>query len=304
MQRLGGLPPDAQKFHGGVITIGNYDGLHLGHQSLLARMAERTGPRVVVTFDPHPTQILQPARYLKRLFPREDLSEQLPGWEVDLLMVLPFDQAFARLTANEFLDRYVGVLRPKHIVAGYDFAFGSGREGTLDVLKHWAAGLGTEVDVVPPLRMGGEIVSSRRIRDLVAKGDVFAASLLLGRPYYLRGEVVAGAGRGAHIGVPTLNQKVVNETLPALGVYASRARCAGKSFASVTNVGTSPTFENGSTVKVETHVIEAAAEWRGQVIDVDLIERLRDEKKFSGVEELQKQIHSDILKAKGMLGVP
>ena len=296
------MPIDAQNFHGGVVTIGNYDGLHLGHQCLLTCLGEMAGPRTVMTFDPHPAQILQPERHLKRLFPRADLTERLPDFGVDLLVVLPFDREFARLSAGEFLNQFVGVLKPRHIVAGYDFAFGTGREGTLEVLRTWAAAHSATVNVVEPMRLDGEIVSSRRIRDLVIQGEVRAAARLLGRPFYLRGETVAGAGRGATIGVPTLNQKVENETLPALGVYASRLRVGDKSYASVTNVGTNPTFEASSVVKVETHLIGVTGDWHGLTVDVDLVERLRAEQKFSSVEDLKKQLQGDILRATRILG--
>lgn len=301
MQILKRLDPSEQKFHGGVVTIGNYDGLHVGHQSLLRKMAEVSGPRVVLTFDPHPLQVLHPERSLRRLFPREDLIEQLPSYGIDALWIIPFDREFARMPARDFLESHVAeAFRPKHFVAGYDFAFGSGREGTLDVLQAWAATRAMIVDVVSPLRLAGEIVSSRRVRDLITKGDVHGAELLLKRPFYLRGEVVRGAGRGAQIGVPTLNQKVVNETLPAMGVYASRTRFEGKTYPSVTNVGTNPTFDSAPTVKVETHVLDAKLEARDKVVDVDLLERLREERKFASVDELVRQIQTDIKKARSI----
>ena len=217
-------------------------------------------------------------------------------------MILPFTREFAALPAREFLDRYIAVFQPTDVVAGYDFTFGSGREGTLDFLREWGAAGGIQIDVLPPLRMSNEVVSSRRIRDMIIHGDVHGAHLLLGRPFYLRGEVIAGAGRGAQIGIPTLNQSVSNETLPPKGVYATRVRCEGMAYPSVTNVGTNPTFENGEQLKFETHVLDQKVEWRGKIIDVELLERLRDEKKFSGIEDLKKQIQTDILKAKAILG--
>jgi riboflavin kinase/FMN adenylyltransferase len=291
-----------QNFHHGVVTVGNFDGLHLGHQSLFRKAQEVGGPRVVITFDPHPMQVVRPERELKRLFPRDDLIEQLPVYGVDLLWILPFDKAFAALPANEFLQGYLGdPFRPKHVVSGYDFTFGSGREGTLDLLRQWGQANGVEVHVLPPLRMSGEVVSSRRIRDLILRGDVHAAHLLLGRPFYLRGSVIPGAGRGKTIGVPTLNQQVENETLPQSGVYATRVKANGQRFASVTNIGTNPTFESGLTLKVETHVLGQQVNLNGTVIDVEFIERLREEKKFSGIADLKKQIQSDILKAKAIL---
>jgi riboflavin kinase/FMN adenylyltransferase len=303
MQVWKSLEPLEQKFHDGVVTIGNFDGLHLGHQSLLNRAREVSGPRIVITFDPHPMQVLRPERDLKRLFPREDLIEQLPGYGVDLLLIIPFTREFAALPAKVFLDTYIADwFHPKHIVAGYDFTFGNSREGTLEMLREWSAAKGIHLDVLPPLRMGGEVVSSRRIRDLIMKGDVHGAHLLLGRPFYLRGEVIAGAGRGATIGMPTLNQLVINETLPPKGVFASRTVAEGKTYPSVTNIGTNPTFENGNAIKVETHILDARVELRGKSVDVQLLERLRDEKKFSSIEDLKKQIQSDILKARAILG--
>lgn len=303
MQVWKSLEPLEQKFHNGVVTIGNFDGLHLGHQSLLNRAREVSGPRIVITFDPHPMQVLRPERELKRLFPREDLIEQLPGYGVDLVLIIPFTKEFASLPAKVFLDTYVADwFHPKNIVAGYDFTFGKGREGTLEMLRAWSAAKGMHLDVLPPLRMSGEVVSSRRIRDLIVKGDVHSAHLLLGRPFYLRGEVTAGAGRGATIGIPTLNQLVINETLPPKGVFATRTVVDGKTYPSVTNVGTNPTFENGSAIKVETHILDARMELRGKSVDVQLLERLRDEKKFSSIEDLKKQIQSDILKARAILG--
>jgi len=294
----------AQNFHNSVVMIGNFDGLHLGHQTLLKQAGEYPSPRIVITFDPHPMQVLRPERRLRRLFPVSDLEEQLPRFGIDLLLVLPFTHEFSTIPAGEFLNRYLGqAFSPKHVVAGYDFAFGNGREGNLELLRGWTASRQITLDVLPPLRMGGEIISSRRIRDAITKGDVHGASLLLGRPFYLRGEVISGAGRGKQIGVPTLNQRVANETLPPIGVYATRTTCEGQTFASVTNVGVNPTFESGSQIKVETHLLNQDIDWRGKRIDVHLLERLRDEKKFSSIEDLKKQIQSDILKAKGILGI-
>ena len=302
MQVWKSLSGSSQIFQRGVVTIGNFDGLHLGHQCLLQKAGEFPGPRIVITFDPHPVQVLQPERGLKRLLPREDLIEQLPQYGTDLLLILPFTQEFAKLRAEDFLHSYLGKpFMPRHVVAGYDFAFGHGREGTLEGLRAWASRGSVQVDVVPPLKLHSEVVSSRRIRELILQGNVAAARRFLGRPFYLRGQVIEGAGRGARIGIPTLNQTVINETWPANGVYATRTLCAGESYLSVTNIGTNPTFEAGSRVKVETHLLSASVAWRGKIIDVQLIDRLRDERKFSGVEELKRQIQSDFAQAQSVL---
>lgn len=297
---------------GGTVTIGNFDGLHLGHQELLKRAQGFAGPKIVITFDPHPIQVLFPERGLKRIFPREDLVEQLPRFGVDILLILKFDRTFAGLDAESFLDRYVGKpFKPRHIVAGYDFSFGKGREGTIAGIQDWAQRQRPvpNVTVVDAFKTAGEIVSSRRVRDLITNGKVREAALLLGRPFYLRGIVISGAGRGAtQVGFATLNQKVENETLPKHGVYATRTKIgSGKSLPSVTNIGVNPTFlkaGDGSPIKVETHVLSGEVQARGQKIDVEFIEYIRPEMQFSSVEDLKKQIQNDILKAKAILEIP
>lgn len=296
---------DAAPFRGAVVMIGNFDGLHLGHQSLLAaaEKAAAGGPKVVITFDPHPLQVLAPEKALKRLFPREDLAEQLPAYGTDLLVILPFTREFSQQSAEEFLKNYVQPFAPKHIVAGHDFGFGRSRQGSLDSLKEWCAGHGAALHVVAPLKMDGQLVSSRRLRELITSGQVEEAARLLGRPFYLRGMVIEGAGRGSQIGIPTLNQRPVNETIPQQGVYATRTTWRGKKMASVTNIGFNPTFGSAEGLKIETHVLDGRCEARGETVDVEFVRRLRPEMKFQSIEDLKKQIQSDILKAKEVLGV-
>lgn len=291
-----------QAFAGAVVTIGNFDGLHLGHRALLAAAAERPGPRVVITFAPHPVQVLYPERGLRRLLPREDLREQLPHLGVDLLIELPFTRDFASLTADDFLSRYLEPLKPSALVVGYDFGFGRAREGGQDRLRDWSAARGLYFDIVPPFAVDGAIVSSRRLRELIEAGDVAEAQRLLGRPFYLRGQVGRGAGRGATIGIPTLNQNVVNETLPKNGVYVSRTRLDDEHYGAITNIGLTPTFGDAPAIKIETHVLDRDVHWRDRVIDVDLIARVRDEVKFDGVDSLKAQIARDVARARRVLG--
>ena len=307
MQVWKGLQNDASPWRGGTLVIGNFDGLHAGHRALIALAATKPGPHVLMTFDPHPVQVLHPERGLKRLFPREDLIERLPELGVDLLVILPFDEKLARTPAERFWRECVWEpFRPRHVIAGHDFAFGQSREGTLARLAEWARGEGSELTVLPQFEVGGEIVSSRGIRELVRAGEVERAREKLGRPFYLRGRVGAGAGRGKGLGSPTLNLEVAGETLPPHGVYATLARPlaspGGERLPSVTNVGINPTFHEGSgeglETKVETHVIGRVFEARGEWVDVDFIARLRPEMKFASIEDLKKQIQSDILKAK------
>lgn len=292
------LEPAEKEFQGGTVTIGNFDGLHMGHQALLKMARDLGGPVVLLTFDPHPLQILRPDQPFTRIFPRSDLRERLPLYGVDLLFIIPFDQSLAALTAEEFLSRYVSSpFAPKHLVAGHDFALGKSREGTLDFLRSWGPRHNCEIHVVPPRKDGEELYSSRQIRELISLGEVERAANKLGRYFYLRGEVGRGAGRGATIGIPTMNLQGIKETVPAQGVYATRAWLDGKLYPSVTNIGVNPTFGASEGVKIETHVIGHVVEARGKPAVVEFVERLRPEMKFSRVEDLKKQIKDDILKA-------
>ncbi len=291
------LNGDPGQYRGGTVTIGKFDGLHLGHQELLRRVLQGPKPGIVLTFDPHPMQVLQPQLGLTKIFPKADLTEQLPCYGVDLLAILSFTHELAGLTAAEFAERYIGIFQPRQLIVGYDFAFGRKREGNIDWLKKWSAGRQVTFTVVSPIEAGGSPVSSRRVRELILQGAVDQVRPLLQRPFYLRGVVVKGAGRGRTIGVPTLNQQVENETLPAAGVYATRTKIGHQLFSSVTNVGVVPTFTDGKQVQVETHLIGVSRDSYGERVDVELIKRLRPEMKFSSVADLKKQIEKDILEA-------
>jgi len=292
------LEPAQKEFQGGTLTMGNFDGLHRGHQALIGRARDCGGPLTVMTFDPHPLQILQPERQITRIFSRADLSEQLPKFGVDLLVILPFTEQLARTGAEDFWRQYVTEpFRPKNIVAGHDFAFGRSRQGTLEFLQDWCARNQAGLHVVKPFLLNGEIVSSRAIRELIRLGEVEKAATYLGRHFYLRGAVGKGAGRGKTIGVPTMNFTALSEILPAHGVYATLTHWQGRRWASVTNIGVNPTFGATEGVKVETHVIGHAVEARGETVDVEFVRRLRPEMKFASIEDLKNQIKDDILKA-------
>ncbi len=300
-----GSSGDSQKFQGGVVTVGKFDGLHLGHQKLLEVVRQGPKPWVVLTFDPLPIQVLQPEKHYARLMPKEDLGEQLPKTGVELLYVMKFDQSLAGKSAAEFADGVIWQpFQPKAIVVGYDFAFGKNREGNLAWLERWCGGEQRKIQlhVVKPFELDGQAVSSGRVRAMIEAGAVDQAARLLGRPFYVRGLVIRGAGRGGSIGVPTLNQQVANETLPALGVYATRTRWRGQSMNSVTNVGRVPTFTDQREIHVETHVLNQTVHAYGETVDVDLIQRLRPEKKFTSAEDLKIQIKQDILDATRILG--
>jgi len=296
--------PSQNARQGGVLTIGNFDGLHLGHQALLKKAQEYPGPRTVLTFDPHPLQVLRPDRELRRLLPREDLSEMLPNYGVDQCAVIHFTPEFARVSAVDFLNLWVAQpFRPNVLVVGYDFAYGHRREGDWNSLKAWAEPLGVQLFQVPPVYAKGELVSSRRIRECVRSGDMATATLLLGREFYLRGRVIAGSGRGEKLGFATLNLDVVNETEPARGVYVTWTGVGGQWHPSVCNVGVNPTFGDEAKVKIETHVLSGKIAVGENTVDLRFVKRLRDEIKFASPQDLKKQIEDDILKAKQILGI-
>lgn len=289
-----------------MVTIGNFDGVHLGHQALIQRLVmkarEVACPAVVVTFDPHPVKVLFPERQLHRIFDFDDQVRMLARLGVDYLVVESFTKDFARLTGQEYLsDWIVKPYHPSHLIVGYDFSFGASRKGSIALLMNEAPGFGFSVDVVPPVEIEGEAVSSSRIRKAIEQGDVALAARLLGRDFYLRGEVVNGAGRGRTIGVPTANLKSAAETLPALGVYRAQAEVDGKMYVAAVNVGRNPTFHDRPDempVSIEAHLLDFSSEKSGHLygrhLKLYFEERIRDEKKFASVDELVKQIHFDI----------
>lgn len=305
MQIFQGVQKLQSPLSSSVVTIGNFDGVHRGHQELISRLLAASkryeAAPVVFTFNPHPSRILTPQRPVLRLFDFVDQRERLELLGVQILIEEPFSEAFSQLSPEEFFLRHVvGPLRPKALVVGHDFAFGSGREGTQEFLKKLCADHGIELEIVSAVEVGDRPVSSSRIRESLALGKVDLAAHFLGRPYYLKGEVVLGEQRGRKLGIPTANMRPLMEFTPKMGVYISRTLVGTQSFASITNLGVNPTFhsEPGSPMKVETHLFDFAGDLYGREIRVDLLRFLRDEKRFSGVEELKAQIHRDFQTAR------
>jgi riboflavin kinase/FMN adenylyltransferase len=289
------------ELRGGAVTIGNFDGVHRGHARIVERLrrmaGEVSGPAVVFTFDPHPVRLLRPAAAPPPLTWTDRKAELLAELGVDAMIAYPTDEALLRLSAEEFFRQIVVErLAARAMVEGPNFCFGRNRTGTIAVLADLCRAMSLRLEVVEPIRSGESFVSSSRVRDLVAQGDVQAASELLTRPYRIRGMVTHGAARGARIGFPTANLAAIDTLLPALGVYAGRAEAAGRLWPAAINIGPQPTFGE-QTVKVEVHLIGFSGSLYGLPLEVDFLARLRAIRPFPSVEELQQQLQADVAAA-------
>jgi riboflavin kinase/FMN adenylyltransferase len=281
-----------------VIAVGTFDGLHVGHCKILESVRKRARASgqlgTVVTFDPHPMRLLLPNR---APFLIQTLSQRLAGFEelgLDAALVLRFDHALSLVSAEEFIERIlVQGLRASAILVGENFRFGHRGAGDVRLLGEFGKRCGFEVQIIPPVEVGGKIVSSTAIRGEVASGNVAEAIPLLGRPFSLTGEIRSGEGRGRTILFPTLNLAPEQELLPKLGVYATETILSGSTYSSVTNVGTRPTF-NGTDVRVESHLFGFDKTVTGGRMELRFLRRIRDEQKFSGVDALRAQISADI----------
>jgi riboflavin kinase/FMN adenylyltransferase len=285
-----------------VVTIGNFDGLHLGHRALMRRLIDISkslaAEPVVFTFVPHPKQVLFPGQHFVRLFDFLDQKEQLRKMGVELLVTEPFSRELSETKPQEFLSEYIVVpFKPKAIVVGHDFSFGHNRAGNADEIRRILAPQGIQVFVEEPLKKDGAVVSSSRIRILLSEGKVTQASELLGRPFYLRGLVNRGTGRGSKISIPTANIDVESvQAVPQQGVYATLTTVRGQTFPSVTNIGKNPTFEVSEKMKIETHILDFEKDIYGDTLQVEFLGRIREERKFPSAEVLVKQINADIEK--------
>jgi riboflavin kinase/FMN adenylyltransferase len=281
-----------------AVTVGNFDGLHVGHQKILRSLREcgrATGQRTaVITFDPHPMRVLQPERAPLMI---QTLAQRLAGFEqmgLDAALVLRFDHALSLVSAEEFIERILmGGLRVGAILVGANFRFGHCGAGDVRLLEEFGKRDEFDVETISPVEVDGQIVSSSAIRAAVASGNVAGAIPLLGRVFELTGEICAGAGRGRTILFPTLNLAPEQELLPKLGVYATETAVGGRMYSSVTNVGTRPTFD-GAGVTVESHLFGFNENLAGGPMTVRFHARIRDEQKFSGVDALRAQIARDI----------
>lgn len=285
-----------------VLTLGVFDGLHLGHQLVMRTVVERAravgAVPTVMTFDPHPRAVLHPESSPPLLQTLDQKVEGFGNLGIEQTIVVCFTEEFSRIRAEEFLaDTVKERLQAREVYLGRGFAFGNNREGNIDLLRRVSADLGFVADEVPEVRLRGQRVSSSRIRDLLARGRVNLARRMLGRPYGVEGRVERGKERGHTLGFPTANLHPHNRVLPAHGVYVTGTLIDGKWWRSVTNVGIRPTFETTAEPSVEAFVMNWSGDLYGDVIRIRFLYRLRDEKKFQSLESLRAQIQADVKRA-------
>ncbi len=289
------------------LTIGNFDGVHLGHKQLLKKIKEQCLARnlqfVVVTFIPHPQKILQPEKERFLLTSYEQRRSLLKKQGVDYLIEMKFTRDFSTLTPDKFLTDYLFCYpNLKDFYLGYDFAFGANKQGGFDLVKSNCIPKGIQVEIQPKFEFQGHVVSSSLLRDQVLNGQLKEAAHLLGRSFHLEGLVIKGEGRGKKIGYPTANIQVSQDLIvPQKGVYVTKTVYNGMTFQSVTNIGNNPTFKDTHQLHIETNLFDFDTDIYGEILDIQFLHKIRDEKKFATVNDLITQIKNDVLFARDFL---
>ncbi|HET9296214.1 MAG TPA: bifunctional riboflavin kinase/FAD synthetase [Candidatus Binatia bacterium] len=287
-----------------VVTMGNFDGIHLGHQALVANaVAEAKQWRtksVVFTFDPHPLKLLAPERAPQMIVNHQDKMDMLQSVGVDAVIVQTFDRRFASIQAEDFVRRYLlERLNLSKIWLGRDLRFGHAREGDAEDLIRWGSELGFGVGIVQPILVEGKWISSSRIRQLIEQGRVDEVQPMLGRYHFVSGTVVSGHRRGRNMGFPTANLAATTELLPQDGIYATILELQGQGWLSVSSVGHNPTFGDGSRT-IEAYILDFAKEIYGEPVKLSFVQRIREERKFAEIGDLVIQMHEDVQTARAV----
>jgi riboflavin kinase / FMN adenylyltransferase len=285
-----------------VLTIGNFDGMHRGHQEILKRVLQQARARqcmsAVLTFFPHPVRVLRPAEAPPLLMTLDQRLAAFDAAGIDAALVLPFNEALSKMSAESFVRKYpVETMRAQSVLVGENFRFGHRQQGNVNTLQSLGAQLGFEVEIIGSLKVDGIIVSSTAVRAAIGEGRMEDAAHLLGRPFTLTGNIQPGTGQGRTLVVPTLNLKTEQEMLPKTGVYVTETALGKSIFPSVTNLGLRPTF-NGAHLTVESYLFDFDRELNSGEMEVQFLKRLRDEKKFSGPGPLREQVLKDIASAR------
>lgn len=288
-----------------VVTIGNFDGIHLGHREIFRRVVSRSrqtgGTSVVYTFVPHPLKILAPDRAPALINTYAEKELLIEASCIDVLICAPFTRELADLPAHRFVrELLVDKVGVTHLVVGYDYLFGKGRSGDIHLLRRMGEYLGFSVEVLEPIATGGEIYSSTRVREMIRQGSVAEVVQVLGRHYTFEGRVVHGFGRGSQLGFPTANLKTDKELMPPAGVYAVKVKRGDRLYDGVMNLGQNPTF-GAAGYFIEAHILDFSGDLYGNDLRVYFVERLREEKRFDGPQALREAIQEDIRKARQIL---
>lgn len=284
-----------------VVTIGTFDGVHLGHRKIISELVARAKAKglrsVLITFEPHPREIVgkpdEPVRILTTLAERREITQSLG---VDVMLVIDFTKTFSETNAEAFIEEVLaGKIGLAEIVIGYDHGFGKDRRGTIDTLQAMATKHKFDVDVIDEQVVSGKHLSSTAIRHLLESGRIAEANELLGRPYQFSGVVARGAQRGRTIGFPTANLDLSDKRkcLPGVGVYVAKVKAGGKEYRAMMNIGYKPTIANDLALSVEVFLLEFSGDLYGQTLEVFVLGRVRDEQKFSGLDELKSQLERD-----------
>lgn len=301
MQIIRHINEHRQDLTGSIVTLGNFDGIHLGHRALIGGAVSDSKrlavPSVVLTFEPHPLRVLAPERAPRLILTHKDKMKLLQDLGVDIVAVQHFDIAFAQRSAQAFVhDLLLKRLNAQKLWVGKDLRFGQGRKGSIDDLVRWGRELSFDVAVVDPILVNGERVSSSRIRELVRNGRVDEVEPLLGRYHFISGRVVAGHRRGRDLGYPTANIAARTEVLPPDGIYATLFHLGARDLLSVSSIGLNPTFGAGPRT-VESFIMGFDEDIYGESVRLSFIKKIRDELKFYSVDQLVSQIHQDVRSA-------
>lgn len=300
-KELAGLAPRSET----VITIGVFDGVHSGHKYLLSKLAEQSKNdkliSCVITFKQHPQNLLNPQSRLPFLTNLPQKTKLLRDEGVQIIIALTFTLELAQTSARQFIELLKRYLNMRSLILGPDFTLGRSQEGNVDLLRNLSGDMDFELTVMPHLRIDGEIVSSTAIRDALIKGNIKKANKMLGRYFSLEGRIIMGSGRGMELGFPTANLDIETErALPSDGIYVTWAYLDNKRYPSVTNIGKRPTFGKDDRT-VEVYIIGFEGNLYRQQLKIDIIERLRDEQKFTTTSALQDQIADDVRQAEALL---
>lgn len=288
------------KFHNPVLTIGTFDGVHEGHETILKEVVkhakEVNGESILITFEPHPRKLLFPDQPLKLLTPLQQKMEYITGAGIQHVVVVPFTKEFANLSAQEYIENFlVKYFHPSCIIIGYDHRFGHDRKGDINLLKEYEKQYGYELQEIPAQLIDDAAVSSTKIRRALNEGRMQEAAHMLGRPYSIRGTVKRGAQLGRTIGYPTANIEPddAEQLIPANGIYAVRVKWNNKEYGGMMSIGYNPTVTDDKMLKLEVNIFDFNEEIYGQALEIAFIAWLRDEEKFDSLEALTEQLHRD-----------